>query len=142
MSNSLTNGKMPPIKKITIPPTPPQHHYLPHTTTSTPLNMTHKLHIHGWLIYPTLQKLRGAKCGNTVSSGVYNPNNNTRISERLQGYQKHLKRITGIPTAGNLTKHLTTLSLNNAALRKWLKGVTYSLKYLLPLQVQLRNPFL
>ena len=71
-----------------------------HKTTPLPTKYNHihplKFHPHqciytdGSFIPPTKNSAGNIE-GNTAGSGVYSPNNNTRISERLPGYQNILR---------------------------------------------------
>ena len=49
------------------------------------------MHIQRRVIYSPSKKSEGKMEGNMAGSGVYSPNNNTQISERLPGYQYILR---------------------------------------------------
>ena len=106
----------------------------PHTTTSTlplPLPPTYN-HIHPLKFHPQhciytdgsfippSKNSEGQIVGNTAGSGVYNPNNNTQIAERLPSYPNILRAelnaiLIAIKTIQNtqINTHIFTDSLNN-----------------------------
>ena len=91
MLNSPPPGKLLPKQASPMLETTPQY---PYQTNSD----THPLKFHPQqCIYmdisfiPPTTNSEGMIEGNTVGSGVYIPNNNTQISERLLGYQNKLR---------------------------------------------------
>ena len=81
---------------------PQNHHPPPNNTTTPPLPPTYN-HIHTLKYHPQQciytdesfippsKNSEGQIVGNTTGSGLYSPNNNTQISERLSGYQNILR---------------------------------------------------
>lgn len=74
----------PPLTNYKTTPLPNQYNHI-HSLKFHPQKCTYT----DGSIIPPSKNSEGQIEGNTAWSGVYSPNNNTRISERLLGYPKH-----------------------------------------------------
>ena len=105
----------PPPNNTATPPLPPTYYHV-HPLKYQPQQC---IYTDGSFIPPS-KNSEGQIVGNTVGSGVYSPNNNTQISERLPGYQNILRAelnaiLIAIKTIQTTQRdiHIFTDSLNS-----------------------------